>query len=131
MTDTTIIVAAAKKLANRPFSSAFHADADSVLEYVSQNAGDFERFNEHNREDWEKTGADFLDYEPGEEEDWRADHTAHFHLSLFVTFLAREWAEESAQDIALGRCNAASLKNLIENATQEFVSAWADAREGR
>ena len=129
MTDTTIIVAAVKKLSNR--KSAYYVGADSVLEYVSQNAGDFDVFCKHDREDWEKTGADFLDYEPGEEEDWRADHTAHFHLSLFVTFLAREWAEEAAQDIAVGRCNAASLKTLIENATSAFVEAWTEAREGR
>lgn len=128
MTNTTIVAAATKKLANRK-SSAYYTDTEGVLEYV-RNA-EVEFFCKHDREDWEKAGADFLDYEPGEGEDWRADHTAHFHLSLFVSYLAREWAEEAAQDIALGRCNAASLKNLIENATQEFINAWADAREGK
>lgn len=128
--DATTIKAAAKRLSERRFS-AYHVNSYALERMVRRQAGDQDRFNQYDREDWATVGADHLDYEPGEEEDWAADHVAHFHLSLFVTFVASDWAEEHALAIAIGRGSSDGLQSVIENAIHEFVGAWADAREGR
>lgn len=123
MTDTTIITAAAKNLSRSYYVCPFLLGRYAQEVSQSQVGG--------NEDEWGALGADYLDYEPGEEEDWAADHVAHFQLSLFVIFVAREWAGEYALAIATSQSRGDGLKGLIEKATAAFVAAWADAREGR
>lgn len=78
---------------------------------------------------WAETGAGFLDHEPGEDEDWEADHEAHWLLAHFVTFVLTEWVKEHALLLVIHE--SSNPEKVAENATNAFVAAWADAREGR